>query len=61
MAGDAGSELSRGGMVTKIEAAKIATAGRHPHGDRVGQGACIRSTALEAASACTWFCRAATR
>ena len=27
MAGDAGSELSRGGMVTKIEAAKIAVAG----------------------------------
>lgn len=27
MAGDAGTELSRGGMVTKIEAAKIATAG----------------------------------
>jgi glutamate 5-kinase len=27
MAGDAGSELSRGGMVTKIEAAKIAVSG----------------------------------
>ncbi len=27
MAGDAGTELSRGGMVTKIEAAKIATGG----------------------------------
>ena len=27
MAGDVGTELSRGGMVTKIEAAKIATAG----------------------------------
>ena len=27
MAGDVGSELSRGGMVTKIEAAKIAVAG----------------------------------
>lgn len=27
MAGDAGTELSRGGMVTKIEAGKIATAG----------------------------------
>ena len=27
MAGDAGSELSRGGMRTKIEAAKIATTG----------------------------------
>lgn len=27
MAGDAGTELSRGGMVTKIEAAKIATSG----------------------------------
>ena len=38
MAGDVGSELSRGGMVTKIEAAKIAVGGRHPYGDRLGQG-----------------------
>ena len=36
MAGAAGSELSRGGMQTKIEAGKIATHGGHPHGDRVG-------------------------
>ena len=29
MAGSAGSELSRGGMQTKVEAGKIATAARH--------------------------------
>lgn len=54
MAGDAGTELSRGGMVTKIEAAKIAVAGgtnmivalgkpRHPLG------------ALAGGAPCTWF------
>ena len=54
MAGDAGTELSRGGMVTKIEAAKIAVAGganmivalgkrRHPL-DALAKGA-----------PCTWF------
>lgn len=54
MAGDAGTELSRGGMVTKIEAAKIAVAGgtnmivalgkrRHP------------LAALAKAAPCTWF------
>ena len=54
MAGDAGTELSRGGMVTKIEAAKIAVAGganmivalgkrRHP------------LDALAKAAPCTWF------
>ena len=57
MAGDAGSELSKGGMVTKIEAAKIAVAGRHAHGDRERQGdasACRRSARR---GACTWFDR----
>jgi glutamate 5-kinase len=54
MAGVAGSELSRGGMQTKIEAAKIATAagahmviasGRVPHPlQAIADGAC-----------CTWF------
>ena len=54
MAGAAGSELSRGGMQTKIEAAKIATragthmviaSGRVPHAlDAIAQGA-----------PCTWF------
>lgn len=54
MAGDAGTELSRGGMVTKIEAAKIAVAGgtnmivalgktQHP----------LR--ALSQGAPCTWF------
>lgn len=54
MAGDAGSELSRGGMRTKIEAAKIATAagtymviasGRKLHPLR----------AIEQGAPCTWF------
>ena len=54
MAGAAGSELSRGGMQTKIEAGKIATragthmviaSGRIPHAlDAIGRGA-----------PCTWF------
>ncbi|HZP19204.1 MAG TPA: glutamate 5-kinase [Bauldia sp.] len=54
MAGSAGSELSRGGMLTKIEAGKIATAagtamviasGREPNPiRRIAEGA-----------ACTWF------
>ena len=34
IAGGAASELSRGGMRTKIEAGRIATAGRHAYGDR---------------------------
>ena len=37
MAGAAESELSRGGMHTKIEAAKIATTVGHAYADRVGQ------------------------
>ena len=58
MAGSAGSELSRGGMVTKIEAGKIATragctmviaSGKHDHPlDRLRQGASC--TLFEAAS-----------
>jgi len=34
--GAARFELSRGGMQTKLEAAKIATRRRHAHGDRFG-------------------------
>jgi glutamate 5-kinase len=54
MAGDAGTELSRGGMVTKIEAAKIAlssgtnmviTSGKIDH----------PLQALENGARCTWF------
>ena len=54
MAGDAGTELSRGGMITKIEAAKIAlgsgtnmviSSGRVMHPLR----------ALSEGAACTWF------
>jgi glutamate 5-kinase len=54
MAGDVGSELSRGGMVTKIEAAKIAVAG--------GTNMAITSgkvmhplEALAGSGGCTWF------
>ncbi|MFD0916539.1 glutamate 5-kinase [Pseudahrensia aquimaris] len=54
MAGSAGSELSRGGMVTKIEAGKIAT--------RAGTAMVITSgtrmnpiAALEAGERATWF------
>jgi glutamate 5-kinase len=58
MAGAAGSELSRGGMQTKIEAGKIATragthmviaSGRVPHALR----------AIAEGAACTWFLTAA--
>ncbi|HLH97728.1 MAG TPA: glutamate 5-kinase [Xanthobacteraceae bacterium] len=58
MAGAAGSELSRGGMQTKIEAGKIATragthmviaSGRVPHA----------LDAIERGAACTWFLTAA--
>jgi glutamate 5-kinase len=54
MAGDVGSELSRGGMVTKIEAAKIAV--------QAGTDMVIASgkvmhplCALETSGVCTWF------
>jgi glutamate 5-kinase len=54
MAGDVGSELSRGGMVTKIEAAKIAVAaGTHM---AIALGKVMRPlTALSTPGAGTWF------
>lgn len=54
MAGDVGSELSRGGMVTKIEAAKIAiTGGTHMV---IASGKVLNPiVALAATGCCTWF------
>ncbi len=54
MAGDVGSELSRGGMVTKIEAAKIAVAGgTHMV---IASGKVLNPLdALAGSGACTWF------
>jgi glutamate 5-kinase len=54
MAGTAGSELSRGGMVTKVEAAKIATlAGAHMI---IASGRKMHPLrAIGAGEACTWF------
>jgi len=54
MAGDAGSELSRGGMVTKIEAAKIAVSGGTHMVIASGK---VRNplAALAQGSRCTWF------
>jgi glutamate 5-kinase len=54
MAGDAGSELSRGGMVTKIEAAKIAVAGgTHMV---IASGKVLHPLeALSGSGGCTWF------
>jgi glutamate 5-kinase len=54
MAGDVGSELSRGGMVTKIKAAKVAVgAGCHMV---ITLGKTLRPlTALANGAACTWF------
>jgi glutamate 5-kinase len=54
MAGDVGSELSRGGMVTKIEAAKIAVAGgTHMV---IASGKPLNPIAvLGAGGCCTWF------
>ena len=54
MAGGAASEYSRGGMKTKVEAGKIATAAGTHHGD------CARQAAQPAAAHCrrragTWF------
>ncbi len=51
MAGSAGTELSRGGMVTKIEAGPHCARLRHQHGDHLGQGAAspagaVRGSAL---------------
>ena len=52
MAGVSGSELSRGGMLTKIEAGKIATtAGTH----MVIASARRSSAAVIARRPCTWF------
>ncbi|MGI9386493.1 MAG: glutamate 5-kinase [Methyloligellaceae bacterium] len=54
MAGDAGTELSRGGMVTKIEAAKVAvTAGAHMV---IASGKVMHPLkGLESEAPCTWF------
>lgn len=54
MAGAAGSELSRGGMVTKVEAAKIATlAGAHMI---IASGRKMHPVrAVANGEACTWF------
>ena len=53
MAGDVGSELSRGGMVTKIEAAKIAVAaGTHMV---IASGRVLNPLAALASDGGTWF------
>jgi glutamate 5-kinase len=54
MAGDVGSELSRGGMVTKIEAAKIAVAGGTHMA--IASGKVLNPlAALTGPGGCTWF------
>ena len=54
MAGDVGSELSRGGMVTKIEAAKIAVQGGTDM--VIASGKVMHPLrALETTGICTWF------
>ena len=54
MAGDVGSELSRGGMVTKIEAAKIAVAGGTHMA--IASGKVLNPLqALAGPDGCTWF------
>lgn len=54
MAGDAGSELSRGGMVTKIEAAKIAVGSGTDM--VITQGGVLHPLrALATGAPCTWF------
>ena len=54
MAGDVGSELSRGGMMTKIEAAKIAVAGGTDM--IIASGKVLNPLAtLSGAGGCTWF------
>jgi glutamate 5-kinase len=54
MAGDVGSELSRGGMVTKIEAAKIAVAGGTDM--VIASGKVMHPLeALAGSGNCTWF------
>jgi glutamate 5-kinase len=53
MAGEAGSDLSRGGMRTKIEAGKIATqAGTHMV---IASGRVTNPLAAIAGGCCTWF------
>jgi len=54
MAGDVGSELSRGGMVTKIEAAKIAVAGGTHMAIATGK-VLNPLQALAGSGGCTWF------
>ncbi|MBK5932970.1 glutamate 5-kinase [Rhodovulum imhoffii] len=55
MAGDAGSGLSKGGMKTKLMAAKTATGAGCALA--ITQGGVLRPlTALEGGAACTWFC-----
>jgi glutamate 5-kinase len=54
VAGDAGSELSRGGMRTKVEAAKIAVGGGTAM--VIASGKVDRPlAAIEAGGPCTWF------
>jgi len=54
MAGDVGSDLSRGGMVTKIEAAKIAVAGGTHMA--IASGKVLNPLqALAGPGGCTWF------
>jgi glutamate 5-kinase len=54
MAGDVGSELSKGGMVTKIEAAKIAVGGGTHMA--IASGKVLHPlAALAAGCGCTWF------
>ena len=54
VAGDAGSELSRGGMRTKVEAAKIAVGGGTAMVIASGKIASPLA-AIEAGGRCTWF------
>lgn len=54
MAGNAGTDLSRGGMVTKLEAAKIATAAGTDMVITLGKVE-RPLRALEEAAPCTWF------
>ena len=58
MAGDAGTELARGGMVTKLAAAKIAVAAGTHMVIASGKGLYPLS-ALGAGAPCTWFLAAA--
>ena len=55
MAGDAGSELSRGGMVTKIEAGADRAGRGLPHGDHRRARCCIRWRPSRPGAPCTWF------